>query len=82
MDCSPPDSPVMEFSRQEYWSGCHSLLHGIFLTQRSNLGLLYYRQIPYQLNHQGSPKRLKDMCNINQIISSRPQDQTCVLGHA
>ena len=21
MDCSPPDSSVMEFSRQEYWSG-------------------------------------------------------------
>ena len=26
----------VEFSRQEYWSGCHSLLQGIFLTQRSN----------------------------------------------
>ena len=26
----------MEFSRQEYWSGFHSLLQGIFLTQRSN----------------------------------------------
>ena len=23
----------MEFPRQEYWSGCHSLLQGIFLTQ-------------------------------------------------
>ena len=25
--------------------GCHFLLQGIFLTQRSNLGLLHYRQI-------------------------------------
>ena len=26
----------MGFSRQIYWSGCHSLLQGIFLTQGSN----------------------------------------------
>ena len=35
--------------------GCHSLLQGIFLTQRLNLGLLYCRQILYCLSHQGSP---------------------------
>ena len=29
-----------EFSRQEYWSGSHSLLQGIFPTQGSNLHLL------------------------------------------
>ena len=28
------------FSRQAYWSGCHALLQGIFLTQVSNLNLL------------------------------------------
>ena len=28
--------PSMGFSRQEYWSGCHFLLQGIFLTQGSN----------------------------------------------
>ena len=44
----------MEFSRQEYWVGSHSLLQGIFLTQRSNPGLLHCRQIPYRLSHQGS----------------------------
>ena len=37
----------MGSSRQEYWSGCHFLLQGIFLTQRSNTGLLHCRQIPY-----------------------------------
>ena len=29
----------MRFSRQEYWSGCHALLQGIFPTQGSNLSL-------------------------------------------
>jgi len=27
----------MEFSRQDYWNGCHFLLQGIFLIQRLNL---------------------------------------------
>ena len=35
--------PSMEFSRQEYWSGCHFLLQGIFPIQRSNLGLQHCR---------------------------------------
>ena len=30
----------MRVSRQDYWSGCHFLLEGIFLTQSSNLHLL------------------------------------------
>ena len=33
--------------------GCHSLLQGIFLTQRSNLGLLHCRKILCHLSHQG-----------------------------
>ena len=48
--CSPwivahQDPQSTEFSRQEYWSGSHSLLQGIFLTQRSNPGMLRCRQI-------------------------------------
>ena len=35
--------------------GSLSLLQGIFPTQRSKPGLPHYRQILYQLNHQGSP---------------------------
>ena len=32
-----PYAPLsVEFSRQEYWSGCHFLLQGIFLTQGWN----------------------------------------------
>ena len=33
----------MGFSRQEYGVGCHSLLQGIFLTQRSKPGLLHWQ---------------------------------------
>ena len=35
-----------------------SLLHGIFPTQGSNLGLPHCRQIFYQLSHKGSPRTL------------------------
>ena len=35
--------------------GSHSLLQGIFLTQGSNLGLLYCMQILHHLSHRGSP---------------------------
>ena len=43
MDCSPRAPPSMGFSRQEYWSGFHSisLVQGIFLTQRLNPSLLH-----------------------------------------
>ena len=35
--------------------GSLSLLQQIFLTQELNQGLLHYRQILYQLSHEGSP---------------------------
>ena len=35
--------------------GHHFLLQGIFPTQGSNLGLLYYRPILYRLSYKGSP---------------------------
>ena len=34
--------------------GCHFLLHGIFPTQGSNLGLLLCRKTLYPLSHEGS----------------------------
>ena len=36
----------MEFSRQEYWSGCYFLLQGIFPNQGLNLSLLNCRWSP------------------------------------
>ena len=43
------------FSRQEYWSGSHALLQGIFPTQGSNPRLPHCRWILYHLSHQGTP---------------------------
>ena len=56
MDGRLPGFVVHEiFFRQEYWSGLHSLLPGIILTQGSNPSLLHCREILYHLSHQGSP---------------------------
>ena len=47
MDCSPPGSSVHEiFQARILKVGCHFLLQGNFLTQRSNPGLLHCRQSP------------------------------------
>ena len=45
----------MEFSRQEYWNGLPFASPGIFLTQRSNPGLLHCSQILYHLEIQEIP---------------------------
>ena len=47
--CSP-----WSFPGQNTGVGLHSLLQGIFPTQRSNTGLLHCRRILCQLSHQGS----------------------------
>ena len=49
--CQAPLS--MGFSWQEYWSGFHLLLEGIFSTQRSNLHLLYWQAGSLPLTHLG-----------------------------
>ena len=49
--CSPPLS--MGFPRQEYWSGLHFLLQGIFPIQGSNLRLLHWQADSLLLSHQG-----------------------------
>ena len=59
--CDPMDyiahqaSLSMEFSRQEYWTGLHFLLQGIFLTQGSNLHLLHWLADSLLLSHLESP---------------------------
>ena len=57
MDYSPLSSSVHGICQARIleWIAIHSLLQGIFLTERSNLGLLHCRQILYHLSHQGSP---------------------------
>ena len=54
IDCSPPGSSSMGFSRQECGVGCHALLQGISPTEGSNPGLPHCRWILYHLSHQGS----------------------------
>ena len=42
-DCTDHQAPLsLGFSRQEYWSGCHFLLQGIFPTQGSNPHFLHW----------------------------------------
>ena len=56
MDCSPPEAPLsMEFSRQEYWVGCHFLLQRIFPTQGLNLPFLHWQADSLPLSHRRSP---------------------------
>ena len=62
MECSPPGSSVHGISRQEYWMGCHDLLHGIFSTQGSNLCLLcllHWQVDSLPLNYLQSPYTYK-----------------------
>ena len=54
--CQVP--PSMGLSRQEYLSGGHFLLQGIFLTQRLNPSLLHLRQILYRwASREATPVR-------------------------
>ena len=49
-DSLPSDPPGKP---KKIGGGSLSLLQGIFLTQESNWGLMYYRKILYQLSYQG-----------------------------
>ena len=52
--------------------GCHFLLQGIFLTQGSNLGLLYCSQILYHLSNLGGPtKSLYKYANLYPTLQTR-----------
>ena len=55
MDCSPPGSSVRGILQARTLEWVDTLLQGIFPTQGSNTNLLNFRQILYQLSHQGSP---------------------------
>ena len=59
----------MEFSRQEYWMGSHSLFQGIFLIQGSNLSLLHCKWILYCLSHQGSPYLQKGNSSSTLVVN-------------
>ena len=53
----------LKFSRQEYWSGLHSLPQGTFLTQGLNPGLLHCRQILYHW----AAREVKSLLNVTTV---------------
>ena len=55
VDWNLPGSSVHGILQTNTGVGCHSLLQGILLTQRLNLGLLHCWWILYHLSYQGSP---------------------------
>ena len=61
----------MEFLRQEYWSGCHFLLQGIFLTQGSNLLFLHWQVSSLPLRHQGSLILLHALLQLHMLFLVR-----------
>ena len=78
MDCSPLGSCVHEIfqARILEWVR-HFLLQGIFLTQGSNPGLLYCRQILYQLSYKGSPKSaFSSVQSLSHICLCDPMDRS------
>ena len=74
MDCSPPGSSVHGISQARIpipkGMGCHSLLQGIFLTQRLNPGLLHYRHMLYHLSHQGSPYTVESYAVVKHNVNA------------
>ena len=84
VDCSPPGSSVHgDFPGKNTGVGCHVRLHGIFLTQGLNPGLLHRRQILYHLSHQGSPKILQCVAYSFFRGSYQPRNRTgvsCIAG--
>ena len=53
---------------------------GIFPTQRSNPGILHFRQILYHLSHQGSPTSVKKLFHIRSFWGSGVGTSTYILG--
>ena len=57
--------------------GCHFLLQGIFLTQRSNLGLLRCLKLLNPVSHQGSQKYVSANGKIILSNKARKKEKCC-----
>ena len=62
------------FSRQEYWSGLHSLLQRIFPTQGLNLGLLHCRRILYHLSYRDYPAEVTNRFKGLDLVDRVPEE--------
>ena len=74
VDCSPPGSSVRGiFQVKDTGVGVYFRLHGIFLTQGSNPGLLHCRQVLHHLSHQEAQEVPQDgCCGDGRGLSSSP----------
>ena len=84
MDCSLPGSSIHgDFLGKNTGVSCYALLQGIFPIHGLNPGLLHFRQIPYHLSHQGSPRILDWVAYPFSRRSFPPRNQTgvsCIAG--
>ena len=72
MGCSLPAPLSMEFSKQDYWSGCHFLIQRVFLTQRLSPHLLHlphWQEDSLPLHHLGVLKS-KTWFQISRYIAN------------
>ena len=69
-----------DFPGKNTGMGCHSILQGIFPTQRSNRGLLHCGQIFYHLSHRASPLLIISSCYLLNYQHSR-YCETCCMSH-
>ena len=58
-----------DFPGENAGVGCHFLVRGIFLTQRSNWGLLDCRQVLYRLSYKGSPTNKQTLGSALKVIN-------------
>ena len=71
MDYSPPGSSVHGDSPDKNTGvGCHSLLQGVFQTQRSNLGLLHWRAGSLPLAPPGKPSFYSYLALFPPVLSN------------
>ena len=75
MDCSPPGSSVHGDSPGKNTRvGCHALLHGIFLTQGLNLGLLHWQadSLPSEPPERVTLAFYNSLLNTSDDLQNRP----------
>ena len=74
MDCSLPVFLSMEFSRQEYWKGCHS-------RGSSHPGIefesLVSPVLAGELHHRGGPRLGEEGENQSTVIKDQEMDRGC-----
>ena len=68
MDCSPPGFSVLGIFQQEHWSRLHALLQRVFLTQGSNLNLLWLLPCRWILYRLATTETLLSVYTLATII--------------